>query len=307
MPGVGVLEPADDPQQRRLARAATGPSSAVSEPSGTSSETSSRAVKSPKRLDTFDDGDHAVPPPFAAGSSGSEGHEREAHQHGRRRVGAEGVVVVDVAGVDEQRQRLRLARRRRRRRRSARRTRRASGRRSARRRRSRPSGSPGSVIRQNVCQREAPSVDAASSCSLPISCSTGSTSRTTNGSVTKIVASTMPGSEKITGRSAPPSQPSLPQNRISDDADDHRRDRERQVDDRLQDALAREAPAGERERRDEAEDDVQRHDDRDDRSATARSPRSPRASSPTPRTRRSRPRTCGRRSSPAGRARATPR
>ena len=53
-------------------------------------------------------------------------------------------------------------------------------------------------MRQKVCAREAPSVAAASSCSSPISCSTGSTSRTTNGSVTKIVASTIPGSEKIT-------------------------------------------------------------------------------------------------------------
>ena len=85
-----------------------GPSSAVSEPSGTSSETSSRATKSPKRFDTFDDGDHAAPASFQQGHQ-DQGHEREAHQHGRRRVGAEGVVVVDVAGVDEQRERLRLA------------------------------------------------------------------------------------------------------------------------------------------------------------------------------------------------------
>ena len=48
-------------------------------------------------------------------------------------------------------------------------------------------------MRQNVCQPEAPSVAAACSCSSPISCSTGATSRTTNGSETKIVASTMPG------------------------------------------------------------------------------------------------------------------
>ena len=55
----------------------------------------------------------------------------------------------------------------------------------------------GSVTRQNVCQPEAPSVAAACSCSSPISCSTGATSRTTNGSETKIVASTMPGTEKM--------------------------------------------------------------------------------------------------------------
>jgi hypothetical protein len=49
-------------------------------------------------------------------------------------------------------------------------------------------------MRQNVCQDEAPSVAAACSCSSPTSRSTGATSRTTNGSETKIVASTMPGS-----------------------------------------------------------------------------------------------------------------
>jgi hypothetical protein len=44
----------------------------------------------------------------------------------------------------------------------------------------------------------APSVAAACSWSVPISRSTGITSRTTNGSETKIVASTMPGVEKTT-------------------------------------------------------------------------------------------------------------
>ena len=61
----------------------------------------------------------------------------------------------------------------------------------------------GSVIRRKVCQREAPSVAAACSCSSPTSRSTGTTSRTTNGSETKIVASTMPGSEKMTWNGQP--------------------------------------------------------------------------------------------------------
>ena len=56
----------------------------------------------------------------------------------------------------------------------------------------------GSVMRQNACQRVAPSVAAACSCSSPISCSTGTTSRTTNGSETKTVASTIPGTAKMT-------------------------------------------------------------------------------------------------------------
>src|ERR1700761_9674365 len=67
----------------------------------------------------------------------------------------------------------------------------------------------GSVMRLNACQLDAPSVDAACSCSSPTSISTGATSRTTNGSDTNTVASTMPGSEKITwnGSSIQPSRP----------------------------------------------------------------------------------------------------
>ena len=55
------------------------------------------------------------------------------------------------------------------------------------------------MIRQKVCQPVAPIVVAACSCSVPISRSTGITSRATNGSDTKMVASTMPGVEKMIG------------------------------------------------------------------------------------------------------------
>ena len=55
----------------------------------------------------------------------------------------------------------------------------------------------GSVMRQKVCQPEAPSVWAACSCSVPISRSVGTTSRATNGRVTKIVASTIDGVAKM--------------------------------------------------------------------------------------------------------------
>src|SRR5215207_6823026 len=55
----------------------------------------------------------------------------------------------------------------------------------------------GRVMRRKVCHELAPSVLAACSCSSPISCRTGTTSRTTNGTVTKIVASTIPGSAKM--------------------------------------------------------------------------------------------------------------
>ena len=53
-------------------------------------------------------------------------------------------------------------------------------------------------MRQKACQLDAPSVAPACSCSSPISRSTGTTSRATKGSETKTVASTMPGSEKMT-------------------------------------------------------------------------------------------------------------
>jgi hypothetical protein len=51
-------------------------------------------------------------------------------------------------------------------------------------------------MRRKVASGEAPSVQAASSCSVPISRSTGMTSRTTNGRDTKTVAITIAGSAK---------------------------------------------------------------------------------------------------------------
>src|SRR5207302_808568 len=56
----------------------------------------------------------------------------------------------------------------------------------------------GSVTRRKIANEPAPSVAAASSWSVPISRSTGTTSRTTNGSETKIVATTIPGSANST-------------------------------------------------------------------------------------------------------------
>ena len=76
----------------------------------------------------------------------------------------------------------------------------------------------GSVIRQNVCHHVEPRVAAASSWSVPNSCRTGSTSRMTKGSVTKMLASTMPGSPKMIFSpqlfSTNPSRPALPHSRI---------------------------------------------------------------------------------------------
>ena len=111
----------------------------------------------------------------------------------------------------------------------------------------------GSVIRQNVCQPEAPSVCAACSCSSPISRSVGTTSRATNGTETKIVASTIDGSANSTWMPWPSEPRAEPAGAAVEqeerEADDDRRERERQVDERVHEPLAGEAPAHDRERR----------------------------------------------------------
>ena len=72
----------------------------------------------------------------------------------------------------------------------------------------------GSVTRQRICRPEAPSTRAASSCSSPCACISGMSSRAMKGKVTKIVASTMPGTAKMIfrswSRSHPPNQPCRP-------------------------------------------------------------------------------------------------
>src|SRR4051794_39833716 len=78
----------------------------------------------------------------------------------------------------------------------------------------------GSVIRQNVCHPDAPSVCAACSCSSPISRSVGITSRATYGTDTNTVASTIAGSaNRICVPCAwnhGPNQPVRPYSRNSD-------------------------------------------------------------------------------------------
>jgi hypothetical protein len=72
----------------------------------------------------------------------------------------------------------------------------------------------GSVTRKKVWKPEAPSVAAASSSPRPWSVINGISSRATNGKVTNIVASTMPGSAKMIlmpwSRSSGPNQPWSP-------------------------------------------------------------------------------------------------
>ena len=67
------------------------------------------------------------------------------------------------------------------------------------------------MTRKKVFSPEAPSDSAASSSSVPCSCISGISSRTMNGNVTKIVASTMPGTAKMILMSCAASQgPSSP-------------------------------------------------------------------------------------------------
>ena len=65
----------------------------------------------------------------------------------------------------------------------------------------------GSVTRRKICQPLAPRMRAASSCALPCACINGISSRATKGKVTNTVASTMPGTAKITCRPLASSQP----------------------------------------------------------------------------------------------------
>src|SRR5579863_6630 len=78
----------------------------------------------------------------------------------------------------------------------------------------RPQRILGRVTRQNVCQPVAPSESAVSSSSLPCACITGMSSLAMNGNVTKMVASTMPGTANTTRmwciRRKPPNQPCEP-------------------------------------------------------------------------------------------------
>ena len=91
-----------------------------------------------------------------------------------------------------------------------------------------------------------PSVRAACSCSSPISRSVGTTSRATNGiGETKTVAITIDGSgeqDLHPVRGEPVAEPALPPvEQEKREPDDDRRQRHRQVDERVHDALAREA------------------------------------------------------------------
>ena len=123
----------------------------------------------------------------------------------------------------------------------------------------------GSVTRKKVCQPLAPSVSAASSSSVPCACISGISSRATKGKVTKMVASTMPGTAKMIWMSWAishgPEQALHAEEQHEDQARDDRRNGERQVDQRDQQALAHEIELGDRPGRGDAEHEIQRHGD----------------------------------------------
>ena len=108
----------------------------------------------------------------------------------------------------------------------------------------------GKVTRQKICQPPAPSEAAASSWSAPCCCISGISSRATNGKVTKS------GGQHDAGRgeddldvvlAQPRAEPAVrAEQQHEHQAGDHRRDRERQVDQRQQQVLAGEAEPGDR-------------------------------------------------------------
>ena len=121
--------------------------------------------------------------------------------------------------------------------------------------------SAGSTIRRKIVQLPAPSDAAACSASRSTSISTGCTERTTNGSVTKTSAMTSAG---LGGDEVHADRAVRPVERQQHDAGDDRRQREGQVDEGVDDALARELVAHEHPGDQRAEHGVDEGDDRRD-------------------------------------------
>ena len=133
------------------------------------------------------------------------------------------------------------------------------------------------MIRRNVCTALAPRLWAACSCSMPISSSTGTTSRMTSGSATNVVASRMPrrSEDHLEARvlerwAEPPVAPAVHEDQRQPDHD--RGDGEGDVDQGAQEPPAGELVADEQQRHADAEDrvDHHRHDGHADREAQAR-------------------------------------
>ena len=116
----------------------------------------------------------------------------------------------------------------------------------------------GSVMRRKICQPRAPRLTAAISSSEPIASISGISSRATNGKVTNAVARIEPGrgeDDLDVVLAQPRAEVALQaEDQHEDQAGDHRRDGERQVDQRRQQRAAGEAEAGDRPGRGDAED-----------------------------------------------------
>ncbi len=127
----------------------------------------------------------------------------------------------------------------------------------------RPQRTFGSVTRKKVIQPPAPRVMAASSSSLPSCCMSGISSRATYGKVTNMVASMIPGSANTMERSCSCSHGAEPavqaEQQHEHHARDHRRDRQRQIDERDEHALAAELELGDRPGCRQSEHGVDRH------------------------------------------------
>ena len=123
----------------------------------------------------------------------------------------------------------------------------------------------GSVTRKKVCQPLAPSTIAASSSSVPCSCISGISSRATKGKVTKVVASTMPGTAKMIlmscSSSQGPNQPCAPNSStkiMPEITGETANGRSIRV---IRTFLPRKLELGDAPGRGDAEDEVQRHRD----------------------------------------------
>ena len=171
-----------------------GPSSAVREPPG------SRARRCPGRRSHRTAWSRAAPrsprPPFGRGSSRRRERTRAGEHHGSgvRPDQVEPLELVLRRGASGSRSARRAGPRRPR----PRRTRRGRGRSSGRRRRSTPQRIAGSVTRRNVASGEAPSVQAASSWSVPISRRTGTPPAPRTAARRRSSPGPSPGSAKIT-------------------------------------------------------------------------------------------------------------
>ena len=125
----------------------------------------------------------------------------------------------------------------------------------------------GSVTRQNVCQPPAPSTMRRLFLFRALLLhQRDELARHEREAVTKIVASTMPGTAKMILRSwsasQGPTQPWASEEQHEDQAGDDRRDGERQVDQRDQEVLSPELELGDAPRGGHAEDEIDRHRDR---------------------------------------------